>query len=569
MWTGLLRTGRLTPEKTEQAIARHRRGHDAAGATHLRPARHVVDRLGEAPAPLRDGRPGLARRAPRSTPSAPSPPSGASASTRPIQSGPAVGVGRRGPPAADRLEPALERGQVHARGRPRDAAARDARRAGAARRRGHRRGHRAGVPAARLRALLAGRHARARAGTEGSAWASRSSAIWWPRTAGRSPWRARAAGRGTDVRRHAAAAVREQVAEADAVPREPTPPDTVLAGIEVLVVEDDRSAREAIATVLGRYGATVEAVDSAAAARDALARRRVDILLTDLAMPEEDGYQLVAQLRRRGIGIPAAALTSFAGDEPRRRARALGFGAYLTKPVDPAELVAALATLAHVSRRDRFRHEMPVVRGEARRARRTRGAAASAAPPRGGAPARRARGTRPPCARAPASPAPPPRCSGSEVQLVDERVAAAVLEAVAEGQRRIADDLAGGDEHPHASERRVAEEARERRPRLRRHERIAVLGVVPRHQREDAVAVVGTRGTHVGHGAHAERHTCRSPSTQPPIGPAAATIGSIEPATRSRHEGTHGEAALSRGARGRVPRAHPAGALPAASSDAS
>ena len=137
-----------------------------------------------------------------------------------------------------------------------------------------------------------------------------------------------------------------QLPEVDDVRYEPTPPDTILAGIAVLVVEDDRSAREAIATVLGRYGAKVEAVGSAAAARDALERRRIDVLLTDLAMPEEDGYQLVEQLRRRGIGIPAAALTSFAGDEPRLRARALGFGAYLTKPVDPGELVAALAPLA-------------------------------------------------------------------------------------------------------------------------------------------------------------------------------------------------------------------------------
>ncbi len=137
-----------------------------------------------------------------------------------------------------------------------------------------------------------------------------------------------------------------RVVESYAVQRKSTPPDTVLAGVEVLVVEDDQSAREAIATVLGRYGASVEAVDSAAAARDTLERRRVDILLTDLAMPEEDGYQLVAQLRRHGIGVPAAALTSFAGDEPRLRALAMGFGAYLTKPVDPAELVEALATLA-------------------------------------------------------------------------------------------------------------------------------------------------------------------------------------------------------------------------------
>ena len=135
-------------------------------------------------------------------------------------------------------------------------------------------------------------------------------------------------------------------AQAAPVPHEPRPASTALAGVDVLVVEDDRGAREAIATILGRYGARVEAVDSAAAARAALARRHVDVLLTDLAMPEEDGYQLVEQLRRRGNSVPAAALTSFAGDESRRRARALGFGAYLTKPIDPGQLVETLATLA-------------------------------------------------------------------------------------------------------------------------------------------------------------------------------------------------------------------------------
>jgi len=139
---------------------------------------------------------------------------------------------------------------------------------------------------------------------------------------------------------------RGPAAEAAPPPREPAEPAPSLAGLEILVVEDDRGAREAIATVLGRYGARVEAVDSAAAARDALARHRVDVLLTDLAMPEEDGYQLVEQLRRRGIGVPAAALTSFAGDDSRLRARALGFGAYLTKPIEPAKLVEALAMLA-------------------------------------------------------------------------------------------------------------------------------------------------------------------------------------------------------------------------------
>jgi signal transduction histidine kinase/ActR/RegA family two-component response regulator len=158
------------------------------------------------------------------------------------------------------------------------------------------------------------------------------------------------AGRGRGTRFAVTLPLRPRAAaDAAPVPQVPAPPAMALAGIEVLVVEDDRNTREAIATVLGRHGAAVEAVDSAAAARAALERRPIDILLADLAMPEEDGYQLVEQLRRRGVAIPAAALTSFAGDEPRRRARAAGFGAYLTKPVDPAELVAALARLAHPS----------------------------------------------------------------------------------------------------------------------------------------------------------------------------------------------------------------------------
>jgi signal transduction histidine kinase/CheY-like chemotaxis protein len=161
---------------------------------------------------------------------------------------------------------------------------------------------------------------------------------------------AESAGRGRGTRFAVTLPLRPRAA-AETAPAHaaPAPPAMALAGIEVLVVEDDRNTREAIATVLGRHGAAVEAVDSAAAARAALERRRIDILLADLAMPEEDGYQLVEQLRRRGVAIPAAALTSFAGDEPRRRARAAGFGAYLTKPVDPAELVAALARLAHPS----------------------------------------------------------------------------------------------------------------------------------------------------------------------------------------------------------------------------
>lgn len=125
-----------------------------------------------------------------------------------------------------------------------------------------------------------------------------------------------------------------------------TAPAASLAGLDVLVVEDDRRACEAIAAVLEASGARVATAESAGAAREALRRRRVDLVLTDLAMPEEDGYQLVEGLRRHGISVPVAALTAFAGEDSRRRAQAIGIGAYLTKPVGAADLVATLARLA-------------------------------------------------------------------------------------------------------------------------------------------------------------------------------------------------------------------------------
>jgi CheY-like chemotaxis protein len=80
-----------------------------------------------------------------------------------------------------------------------------------------------------------------------------------------------------------------------------------------------------------------------------LARERIDVLLADIAMPEEDGYSLIRRVRASGTAqtatIPAAALTSFARDEDRQQALDAGFHVHVAKPVDPRRLIDAIAAL--------------------------------------------------------------------------------------------------------------------------------------------------------------------------------------------------------------------------------
>jgi PAS domain S-box-containing protein len=120
-----------------------------------------------------------------------------------------------------------------------------------------------------------------------------------------------------------------------------------LAGIRVLLVEDEAETRSALSALIRRAGATVTAVDSSAAARDAFAQSRPDVVLSDIGLPEMDGYALLRHFREQaGAGpggpIAAIALTAFAREEDRRRAREAGFQHYLTKPVEPDELLTVL-----------------------------------------------------------------------------------------------------------------------------------------------------------------------------------------------------------------------------------
>jgi len=118
-----------------------------------------------------------------------------------------------------------------------------------------------------------------------------------------------------------------------------------LEGVRVLIVDDEPDARALMGTVLGQCGADVATVASAAAALEALRRERYDVLLSDISMPEEDGYQLMRKVRQLNETIPAAAVTAFARAEDREAALAAGFQLHVAKPVEPAVLARAVESL--------------------------------------------------------------------------------------------------------------------------------------------------------------------------------------------------------------------------------
>ena len=126
-------------------------------------------------------------------------------------------------------------------------------------------------------------------------------------------------------------------------------PQIRLDGVHVLVVDDEPDSRRVLMLVLERVGAVVVTADSVRAAVDALSRQRPDVLISDLGMPEQDGYDLVRHLRNNGHDgndLPAIALTAFAQKDDAQLALSAGFQVHLPKPVDPNELTSAIARLA-------------------------------------------------------------------------------------------------------------------------------------------------------------------------------------------------------------------------------
>ena len=122
-----------------------------------------------------------------------------------------------------------------------------------------------------------------------------------------------------------------------------------LAGLRVLVVDDDLDSREFVAFAIGQAGAEVTAVESAIAALQRLSTHSFDLLVSDIGLPDMDGYGLIREVRRlaadRGGQIPAIALTAYAGEADQQQAISSGFHTHLSKPVHPSEVIAIAARL--------------------------------------------------------------------------------------------------------------------------------------------------------------------------------------------------------------------------------
>jgi CheY-like chemotaxis protein len=127
-------------------------------------------------------------------------------------------------------------------------------------------------------------------------------------------------------------------------------PSAKLRGKRVLVVDDEADARELVSEILRRAEAEVCAVSSVREAFESMGSAIPDVVVSDLGMPEQDGYSMIQTLRQlpsdRGGQIPAIALTAYAREEDRLRALSAGFQMHLTKPVEPDRLVEAIAYLS-------------------------------------------------------------------------------------------------------------------------------------------------------------------------------------------------------------------------------
>jgi CheY-like chemotaxis protein len=122
-----------------------------------------------------------------------------------------------------------------------------------------------------------------------------------------------------------------------------------LDGVRILLVEDDPDTLDMLKFIFDECGAEVITAASASEALEALERFRPDALVSDIAMPNRDGYDLIRQVRSlgpdQGSKIPAVAVTAYASAEDRVRVLASGYQTHVSKPIDPGELITILASL--------------------------------------------------------------------------------------------------------------------------------------------------------------------------------------------------------------------------------
>ncbi len=126
---------------------------------------------------------------------------------------------------------------------------------------------------------------------------------------------------------------------------------SLLSNMQILVVDDEPDIRDLISFILQDYGVEVTTVGSAQEALKSLSESLPDVLISDIAMPEIDGYMLIRKLRQRspqqGGQLPAIALTAYAGETNQQQALAAGFQLHVPKPVEPEALVEAIIGLMY------------------------------------------------------------------------------------------------------------------------------------------------------------------------------------------------------------------------------
>jgi CheY-like chemotaxis protein len=126
------------------------------------------------------------------------------------------------------------------------------------------------------------------------------------------------------------------------------PPE--LSGLRVLLVDDEADSRDLLNLVLDSCGAEVVLASSAVEALETIKSERFDVFISDIGLPDEDGFSLIKKIRElpneEGGDVPAIALTAYARAEDRVKALRSGFQMHVAKPVEPVELVAIVANLA-------------------------------------------------------------------------------------------------------------------------------------------------------------------------------------------------------------------------------
>jgi len=142
----------------------------------------------------------------------------------------------------------------------------------------------------------------------------------------------------------------EALAAAESAAKENQSEPASLEGLEVLLVDDETDALDLISVELAQHGAKVTGVSNATDALKAIEEHRFDLLVSDIGMPEIDGYELIRRIRKQELGkdkrIPAVALTAYARVQDRMQAIVAGYSTHIAKPVDANELVTIVASLA-------------------------------------------------------------------------------------------------------------------------------------------------------------------------------------------------------------------------------